>query len=263
MARTRGCLWLTAGVIVAILAGIVAFVVLSRGSAGQAPEAGAPAQQGPNVQAVVATQDVPIGALLSADLVEAREVPVTTLPANYVAAVDDALGKIALTNLVAGEVLLAQRLADPNVISGDGRVALVLSEGEVLMAFPIAALMSRINFLKPGDHVDLLFTLDFPTERGGEGGGEEEPVTFNLLQNKVIAAVVGGQTTTGGEGGDLQALLLTISPQEALVLKHVQDAGGVVDIVLRAPGDEGPVETEPVDVDYLLNRYQIPNQVGR
>jgi pilus assembly protein CpaB len=265
MARTRGCLWLTAGVIVAILAGIVAFVVLSRSSAGQAPEAGAPAQQGPNVQAVVATQDVPVGAQLSADLVEAREVPVTTLPANYLTSVDDALGKITLTNLVAGEVLLAQRLADPNLISGDGRVALVLSEGEVLMAFPIADLMSRINFLKPGDHVDLLFTLDFPTERdpGGEGGSQEEPITFNLLQNKVIAAIVGGQTTTGGTSADPQALLLTISPQEALVLKHVMDTGGVVDIVVRAPGDEGPVETEPVDVDYLLNRYQIPNAVGR
>ncbi len=218
MARTRGCLWLTAGVIVAILAGVVAFVVLSRSSASQASETGQPAQRGPAVQAVVATQAIPIGTQLTADLVEERELPVTALPENYVASLEDAEGKIALTDLVAGEVLLAQRLADPNLVSGDGRVALVLSEGEVLMAFPIADLMSRIGVLKPGDHVDML---------------------------------------------ELQAVLLTVTPQDALVLKYVMDAGGVVDIVVRAPGDDGPVETEPVDVDYLLNRYQIPNAVGR
>ena len=133
------------------------------------------------------------------------------------------------------------------------------------MAFPIADLMSRIGVLKAGDQVDLLFTLDFPTERdpGGEGGSQTEPITFNLLQNKVIAAIVGGETTTGGAGGDPEAILLTISPQEALTLKHVMDTGGIVDIVLRAPGDDAPVETEPVDIDYLLNHYQIPNQVGR
>jgi pilus assembly protein CpaB len=264
MARTRGCLWLTAGVIVAILAGVVAFVVLSRSSASQASETGQPAQRGPAVQAVVATQAIPIGAQLSADQVEARDLPVTALPENYVASLDDAVGKITLAELVAGEVLLAQRLADPNLVSGDGRVALVLSEGEVLMAFPIADLMSRIGVLKPGDHVDMLFSLDFPTARGvGADDVQDEQATFNLLQNKVIAAIVGGETTTGGAGGELQAVLLTVTPQDALVLKYVMDAGGVVDIVVRAPGDDGPVETEPVDVDYLLNRYQIPNAVGR
>lgn len=265
MARTRGCLWLTAGLVVAILAGIVAFVVLSRGSGGQAPEEGQPAAGGPNVTVVVATQNIPVGTQLTDDLVQAREVAVTTAPPGYVPTLEDALGKLTVADIYGGEIVLSQRLVDPNTISGDGRVALVIAEGEVLMAFPIADLMSRIGVLKPGDHVDLLFTLNFPTERnpGGEGGGDNEQVTFNLLQNKVIAAIVGGETTTGGTGGEPQALLLTISPQEALTLKYVKDAGGVVDIVLRAPGDEGPVETEPVDVDYLLNRYQIPNAVGR
>ena len=78
------------------------------------------------------------------------------------------------------------------------------------------------------------------------------------MQNVSIAAVV-----KADEGGAPSALLLTISPQDALVLKYVKDAGGIVDIVLRAPGVDRPFEVDPVDVDYVLNRYQMPIEIGR
>ncbi|MEA3338244.1 MAG: Flp pilus assembly protein CpaB [Chloroflexota bacterium] len=261
MVRTRGCLWLTAGVVVAILAGVVAFLTLNQLS--ETPDGQGPLVAGAERPVVVATQNIEVGTLLTADMLEARDVPAGAVPEGYVDDLENAIGKITLGNLVPGEVLLAERLADPNLISGDGRIALVLSDGEVLMAFPIEDLMSRIAFLKPGDHVDLLFSLDFPTDRGVEGRDDTEQATFNLLQNLTIAAIVGGETTTGGTSNAPQAILLTVTPQDALTLKYVKDAGGIVDIVVRAPGDEGPFETEPVDVDYMLDRYEIPNAVGR
>ena len=90
-----------------------------------------------------------------------------------------------------------------------------------------------------------------------------ESVTFNLLQNVTIAAIVTSQTATGGESGAARAILLTVSPQDALVLKYAMDAGGIVDIVLRSPGTERPFSIDPVDVDYMINRYRIPTVVGR
>jgi hypothetical protein len=119
--------------------------------------------------------------------------------------------------------------------------------------------------------VDLLFSLEFPAAEGvaaqpegaGEAGGavaatgqEEVQATFHLLQNLTIAQVV-------GEEGDPSALLLTVNPQDALVLKYAIDAGGIQDIVLRAPGVDQPYDTQPVDVDYLINRYRIPVERGR
>jgi hypothetical protein len=118
--------------------------------------------------------------------------------------------------------------------------------------------------------VDLLFSLEIGTDRGpGAGataGGQAEGdlQTFNALQNLTIAAVVAPETTeTGAPAGEPEALLFTVSPQDALVLKYLIDAGAVADLVLRAPGAEGPFTVEPVDVDYLIDRYQIPTQVGR
>jgi hypothetical protein len=133
----------------------------------------------------------------------------------------------------------------------------------------------------------LLFSVDFPADRGLEdltpgdeasqqsqapglgvgvgrpGSGDEEQVTFNVLQNVTIAAIVGGQTSTGGQADAPAAILLTISPQDALLVKYAKDKDGIVDIVLRAPGAEQPFDVEPVDVDYMINRYRIPTEVGR
>ena len=275
MGRLRGCLWLTAGLVVALLAGVVAFVTISRATAQrQAPVEGEQAPSGPTVQVVVAARAVTVRSALGLDDLATKEMPVEAVPEGAVAGIEDAQGKVTLVDLYPGEVILSQRLVDPNTITGDGRYALILAEEQVLMAFPAKDLMSQSRVLKPGDQVDLLFSLDMPTNRVGAVTGapapgsqgvdqeKEEQFTFNLLQNVTIAAVV---AEPGGDaaGGAPFSLLLTISPQDALVLKYVQDAGGIVDIVLRAPGVDRPFEVEPVDVDYVLNRYQIPIEAGR
>ncbi len=276
MGRLRGCLWLTAGLVVAVLAGAVAFITLQRATA---QRTGEDVLSVPQVPVVVAARAIEVRSLLTAEDLELRDLPVEAAPEGAVRELEEAVGKITLVDLYPGEVILAQRLLDPNVITGDGRLALVIAEDEVLMAFPAQDLMSRIGVLKPGDHVDLLFSLDFPGNRGVEefllaegetaesgaagGGQEEEQATFNLLQNVTIAAIVTGQTPTGGAAGAAQAILLTVSPQDALLLKYAKDAGGIVDIVLRAPGTERPFSTEPVDVDYMIHRYRIPTEIGR
>lgn len=268
MGRFRGFVWLLAGLTVASLAALIAFVTLNRAAiqrAGQTPL--------PEVPVVVAAHTVPVRTRLSGDDIELKNMPVNLVPEGAAQEREQVLGRLTLAELVPGEVILLPRLTDPNVIAPDGRQALLLAEGEVLFALPVSDLLSRANLLKPGDHIDLLFTIDMPAERQVSAAGAvvgngatstqgNEPATLNVLQNLVIAAVVTGasddRTTPQTEG-----LLLTVSPQEALVLKYVKDIDGIVDVVVRAPGDSLPADVEPVDVDYLIRRYQIPTEIGR
>lgn len=275
MGRLRGFVWFAAGLIVAVLTGFVGFITLTRAAAQSAGQDVAI----PKVPVVVAAQAITVRSTLTAENLELREYPVDSAPEGAVRELEKAVGKITLVDLYAGEVILLQRLVDPNVTSADGRMALVVAEDEVLMAFPAEDLMSRVGVLKPGDHVDLLFSLDFPVNRGmaalmgptetedGESAAamrQEEQATFNLLQNVTIAAIVAGRTPTGGtEARAPEGILLTVTPQDTLVLKYVKDAGGILDIVLRAPGADRPFTVDPVDVDYVINRYQIPTEVGR
>ena len=47
-----------------------------------------------------------------------------------------------------------------------------------------------------------------------------------------------------------EAFLLALDPQDALVLKHIIDSGGVIDIVLRAPTATVRFELSPVMADH-------------
>ncbi len=269
MGRTKGCLWLTAGLVVAALAGFIAFTTLNRAVAdAQQQTTEAPTQK---ISVVVAARQVAVRAMLAADDLQVVDLPVGAVPEGAVRTVDAAIGRLTLVELYPGEVVLTPRLLDPNVIARDGRLALVMSEDQVLMAFPITDLLSRVNVLKPGDKVDLLFSMDFPMEgltditgvAEGEAvvvrkEGQEEQVTYNLLQNVTVAGVVGGEQKEDGSYTALQALLLTVGPQDALVIKYALDAGGIPDLVLRAPGMEQPFEVDPVDVNYMIERFQIP-----
>jgi len=123
--------------------------------------------------------------------------------------------------------------------------------------------MNSLGILKAGDHVDLLFSMPFVDRTGGAEGDTEELVAFKALENLTLAAVVGGQADENGNASQAKALLLTVSEQDALTLKYLKDAGAVMDVVLRAPGAEQPFETEPVDVDRLINEYRIPAAIGR
>ncbi len=260
MGRSCGCIWLVAGAIVALLAAAVAFVTLNQATTNRVPEG----TGGRTVPVVVVVQAIPARTVLDAAMVEVRDVPAVTAPTEALSQVSDVIGKITLVDLVAAEVILSSRVVDPTLLSNDGRMALVMAEGEVLMAFPAGDLMSSVGVLKPGDRVDLLFSLDFPTNRmSGDGGGRAEPATFSLLQNVAIAAIVSPPAVEEGQTSAPSAFLLTVSPQDALTLKYVKDAGGIMDIVLRAPGDEQLIETDPVDIDYMINRFKIITEVGR
>jgi len=262
MARTRGCVWLAAGVIVALLAGVVGYIALSRGAENRQAQ-GTAEVGGPTVKVVTASQVVPIRTLLTAEMVTVKDLPVAVVPEGYLAEAEQAVGKISTTELAVGEILLAGRLLDPNVVAANGRMALVMNEDQVLMAFPASDLMNGLGILKAGDHVDLLFSMPFTDRAGGAEGETEELVAFKALENLTLAAVVGGQADEGGNTTQAKALLLTVTEQDALTLKYLKDAGAVMDVVLRAPGAEQPFEVEPVDVDRLMNEYRIPAAIGR
>jgi pilus assembly protein CpaB len=248
--------------IVAVIAAVVAYITVSR------PADLGPVDAGPTVPVVVAARAIPVRSQLVPEDLDVIEMPVRVVPETAVGDIEAAAGQLTTVDLYPGEIIVARRLLDPNTIAPDGRLALVINDEEVLMAIPTVDLMSQIGILKAGDHVDLLFTLPFPVGSAiggiaGAGGEEEEPMTFSLLQNVTIAAMVGGPTATGETEGEPRALLLTLSPQDALVLKYVRDQGGIQDIVLRPPGVEEVYDVDPVDIEYMINRFQIPTEIGQ
>lgn len=286
MARLRGCVWLLAGVVIAALAGLMGYLYLVQAAEAPAAEV---AVVGPQVSVVVAARRAPVRALLTADDLRLVEMPVELAPEGALPSVEDGVGRITLIELYPGEPVLMQRLVDPNAILADGRTALALAENEVLMAFPADDLLTSLSTLRPGDRVDLHLSLMFPMDPdlaaappAGQPAGavqeREELVTFAVLQNVGVAALPGqviaepapAQPNALGavaqevrEPQPPHAVLFALAPQDALVLRHVMDRGAIQSIVLRAPGVDAEFELEPVHIEYLIHRFNIPTDIGR
>jgi pilus assembly protein CpaB len=254
MQKRSGCIWIVAGVIVAVLAGVLTFGVLLQ----TANKTSTPLQQGPTVKVVVASRSLGVRELLQTGDIELRSAPADVVPEATLRKLEDALGQITTVPLARGEMILSTHIVSPTIKGAD--FAWTMDEGKVAMAFPAGDLMTRQGLLKPGDHVDLLFSIEIQAREQGSGG----LVTFNALQNLEIATIVQPEnlgtkaagSTTGDESRP-QAIIFALDPQDALVLKHLKDRGGTVDIVLRAPGVEERFTTQPVNINHLMDLYQL------
>ena len=201
MGRLRGCLWLTAGLVVALVAAVVGYMAISRAAANRSGGGVDTAQ----VDVVVAAAAVPVRTVLTDDMVRVQRMAVSTAPEGALQQTSQAIGKVTTVELYPGEPLLIQRLVDPNVTPANGRNAVLLDGDKVLMAFPADDLMSKVGVLRPGDHVDLLATLDFPAAAGPRRRrGSKQPATFNVLQNLTIAATVSLPSGAAARGGRQQ-----------------------------------------------------------
>jgi pilus assembly protein CpaB len=216
------------------------------------------------VSVVVTTHDIEVRSLLAEEDLEVIEVPIELVAFNAVSDIDTVVGKIAKIPFVAGEMVFEHHLADPTNVNGD--YAFIIEDDEVLLAIPATDLMSEINILQPGDLVDILATVEQEVTIGEAGvtselsdeEQEQEPVlfTFNALQQIEISAIVveiipdrsrasssasttstsseaetEAQPTPTPEPAEIipQAVLLALKPQDALVLKHIKDAGGIIE----------------------------------
>ncbi len=240
---------------------------------------------------VVTTHDVTLGAVLQAGDLAVVEVPVELVPLGVLRAPEEVIGRMTKIPLVSGEMILPHHLADPTNVQRD--LAFVLGDDQVLMAFPAGDLLSQLYLLQPGDLVDILASFTVPVQNDdlvvvAEEDQQDEEVlfTFDALQRVTISAVIveiietrsrsSSSSALAGDGEeilaqgtpqptptpapsevDVQAILLALSPQDALVLKHLKDSGAIIDIVLRAPTSNQNFELDPVMPDYMIDRYRL------
>jgi pilus assembly protein CpaB len=241
------------------------------------------------VPVVIASRTIPVRTLVQAGDVSVVQMPAEFVPLDAASSVEDVVGKIAMIPFATGELVMRHHLANPTNISEN--LAFIVGDDQVVMAFPATDLMSQVDILQPGDLVDILISIEvpvLPNQLGGVASGEsangtepdKELFTFNALQKLTIQAIVveiqsnprtASTTTTtrsslstpeptptlGPEEIDAQAILVALAPQDALVLKHLKDAGGIVDIVLRAPTSSQILDLDPVSPEYLKDRYGL------
>jgi pilus assembly protein CpaB len=264
MRLRRGWIWYLAGLLLAVVAGVIAVVALRQA----VPTAEAPRQVTRPV--IVAAKDIGARQVVPLDALEAHDVSIQDIPSGAIFRVEDAAGRFALQPVATGEPLLAQNLVAPpsgpgSTITSTVALAALLPDDKVAVALPADELLGKSGDVGIGDHIDVIGTLVVVGTEEGEAG----QVTLMNLQNVPVVKVL-EEIDTSSSGGDaskarrkVTGLVLAVDPQDAVILRYFVDANARISVDLRSPKLESVFDVVPVTINYLSDKYgiQVPRPV--
>jgi len=251
----------------------------------------------PTTQILVAIQNIPRGSEISADSVEFRDWPANNVPPDVIADEAELIGKVVKTDIFQGQPIVRSMLTEVVVGSEaafaipEGKVAVAFpitrfsSVGYGIEAGDHVDVLLSARFIdREEEKQSARDTIDFRVEVMGRLAAADvesasfevpifeakaRPVTQLVVQNAGVLKVGAWATPTpppveeGAEAPPPPAsvppdmVILVVSQQDALVLKYARENNFILDLALRAAGDEAPVTAEAVTLEYMVRRFKI------
>ena len=235
---------------------------------------------------VYAKQDIPLGTVITQDMVETKELDVAVRPVDAYGDVGAVVGKTVRTDVKQGAQISPAMFSTG--AGGGAEVAALLDPGLRAIAVTVDQSTGVGTLINVGDRVDLLigFTADKipqvtvdPTGAINVVPGFNPTSTKLLLQNmQVIGTLLppppasttsGSSGTTGASSSTLtgasELVILAVTAQQAEVIKFAQ-IDGSISLVLRSPKDfrdaAGAPVSPPVDTTTGIVLKTLIDQYG-
>lgn len=192
---------------------------------------------GPTVTVVAAAMRIPYGTKLESRHIKTMDYPESVLPPGAIRDFAEVDGKVVKGEILAGEVLLKDRIAG----SGEG------STLAALVAPNMRAVTVRVNdvigvagFLLPGNHVDVLGTRL-------ERNVNRRAITETIVHMVKVLAVDQTASSDKNEPVVVRAVTLELAPKDAETLVKWEEEG-TIQLALRNPTDTLVAEEKPEPV---------------
>jgi pilus assembly protein CpaB len=247
------------GIFLAVVAFVGIVLIFSQRPGGEGPAA-SPTE----LPTVFAKVDIPLGAQVTADMVEQRNLSTDQRDPTAFQSTSLVIGKIARRDIVAGAQLTA---ADFDVGRGQGLTSIDCPATMRCISVQVDQVSGVGTLINKGDYVDLLVGFQsgtFPVVTINPVDGSITPISgLNSTSVKLLLQgmqVVGtllppvpqteGQQPAQGGGttltGQQEVVILAVTPQQAEVIKFAQ-LDGSISLVLRSPKDfVDPVTRQPI-----------------
>jgi Flp pilus assembly protein CpaB len=252
MKLRRGWIWYLAGLLLAIVAGLIAVVALQQAVPRAEPVAP------PTQPVIVARERIETRQVVLPEQLETRNLLLSEVPSGAVFRLEDAAGKFTLQAVEAGQPLLAQNLVaiSPGAggtITTTSKLAALLPEDKIGVIVPAADLLSQSGEVGTGDRVDILASLAVASSTENKGG----QVTLLSLQNVPVVKAVQEATGKDEKPGAIKGLVVAVDPQDAVTLKYFIDAGDTVSLGLRPTKLTTIFDIVPVTINYIADKFGI------
>lgn len=223
--------------LVSVVMALVCVVLLQMYKTNLARELGT----GDPIRIVATRAAIPQWSMIQADQIEIVEVPSKWAPPSYLpeGLRDEVVGRMAGVSVPAGQPLLSLHLADGNQTH---RLSQVIDPGQRALPLEIDKVTAFGGLLKPGDYVDILMTIQNPTDRTVE--------TRTLLQGVAVLAMGGNlgsdqsHAARGGGSRRINNVTVLVTAEEAELLVLAEDQGQL-SLTMRNFGDVGSEKDLP------------------
>ncbi len=208
---------------------------------------------------VIVKSDIPARTLISASQLEVKDVPIEGYPKGAFSTIQSVEGSVALLNLSAGDLVVSAMLEGQSAQSlSDGTSrgstsALAVPAGKRAVAIPIG-LVSGVGYsIKPGDHVDVLVTIDIK-----DSLANSETVTVTTLAAQDVLVLSVGESLNGDKTkAETKSHTLALSVPQAMAVTLGSEKGSLR-LLLR-----NPVNTEiRQDTPFTGNVFMDPNYIN-
>lgn len=251
--RRRARLVLIVGILIAVLAGAMTYVVSSGSKSGEAPPPVA------TTDVLVAARDLPARSALTAADVKVQKYPVDLAPPLALKKPEDIVGKIAQTALAQGEPILPGKFAaagaasftvfPPNAQPPAGQSIPAGTPDWRAMSLTVADALAAGGAVQVGDIVDVLFTFNFDPSKYFTGTDLTRLSDFSskiVLQNVPIIART------------LAVYTIRTDAQTAEQIGYLSSAGGTLNLLLRAGQDQRQATTSGVTFATAFKKFSFP-----
>ncbi|MBI2174163.1 MAG: Flp pilus assembly protein CpaB [Candidatus Omnitrophica bacterium] len=211
----------------------------------------------PPIEVWVAKQDIAEGKTIAADDLALKPIPQDFVQPFATPNNGDLIGRIAVAPIAQGEQLLRNKVREPGRGPAPETLSKMTPKGMRAVTIGVDALSGVGGFVRPGDTVDLVWTVNVPTK-----DKQGEPVTLTLFQDVPVLAVSGqmvGQEPKSQPGKDTpqpvatqNTVTLALDPNQIALLLFARQQG-MVQLSLRPPVDAGSqVVVAPANLNTVM-----------
>lgn len=203
------------------------------------------------IEVIVAAKDLPEGVALASSHLKAAQIPERFVQPYAARSASEVTGLVTIAPMAEGEQILTSKVRRKEDIPQDTTLSGLTPKGKRAVTIGVDAVTGVGGFVRPGDAVDLLWTLKVPAPDAPDG----QLVTLTLFQDVQVLAVGGDLVGRSGaaESRDF-TVTLALDPQQISFLLLARDTPGTrLQLSLRPKLEAGPsVAVAPANINSLL-----------
>ncbi len=203
---------------------------------------------------VIAASNIPANTPITAAMIETTELPTGAVVAGAFTDKSEVIGKIANSQIFAGEQLLSAKLVATGK-SDSKTLAYAIEPGMRAITIPVDETSGVAYMITPGNNVDIIGEFVKTTSGAADGSGSDKiSYTTMVLENAKVIAVDNVFSEEGKASTDKPAyttLTLQVTPKQAMELSTAQFEGQIR-AILRSPVDNEKTKQPSLTLDDVM-----------